>query len=99
VLRPFIEDELGVDMCVVTEVGSLPLISIAFTYVHVYFALWLTFYPVAYVGCLRIPGTNVGLGWQGVVPFKAPQLAQRALDLMTRRLIRVDEMFARVDPA
>ena len=79
--------------------ASLPVISIAFTYVHIWMALWMTFYPLKFVGCLQLPGTNVGLGWQGIVPFKAKKMAQTAVRLMTERLLDVEEVFARLDPA
>jgi len=41
---------------------SIPVVSVAFTYTHIWLALWMTFKPVNFVGCLRIPRTNVGLG-------------------------------------
>ena len=44
----------------------------------------LTFYPAAYVGCLRIPGTNLGLGWQGIVPFKRVKFALKATHRSSR---------------
>jgi len=28
------------------------------------------FYPLKYVGCLRLEGTNAGCGWQGLGPYK-----------------------------
>ena len=55
--------------------ASIPLISCLFTYFHIWLALWMMFYPMRFVGVLRIPGTNVGLpGWQGIVPSKAMKM-------------------------
>lgn len=93
-----INDFFRTSRCRVTEIGSLPLISIVFTYVHIYAALWMTFYPLKYVGCLRLPGTNLGLGWQGIVPFKAAIMGEIAVDLMTRRLLDVEGIFRKVKP-
>ncbi len=87
----------GLTLCKVTEVGSLPLISIVFTYVHIYAALWMTFYPLNYIGWCQIKGTNVGLGWQGIVPSKAKKMAKMATTLMTEKLFRIEELFAKVD--
>lgn len=79
--------------------GSIPLVSIVFTYIHIWIALWMTFYPVEFTGCLRIPGTNVGLGWQGIVPFKAEKMARLSVEIMTKQLIQVQEIFSRIDPS
>jgi hypothetical protein len=65
------------------ELASIPVVSIAFTYCHIWAALWMTFYPLKYVGCLQIPGTNTGLGWQGIIPNKAVKMAKKAVKLMT----------------
>lgn len=80
------------------QLASIPLVSLVFTYVHIYLALFLTFYPVTYMGCLQVPGTNLGLGWQGIVPFKATHFAKRSCHLMTSKLISVDEMLLKLDP-
>ena len=59
----------------VLQLVSIPLISCVFTYFHIWLALWMMFYPMRFVGVLRIPGTNVGLpGWQGIVPSKAMKM-------------------------
>jgi uncharacterized membrane protein YheB (UPF0754 family) len=92
-------DFFGISVCQLVEVGSLPIISIIFTYIHIYVALFLVFYPLKYVGCLRIPGTNVGLGWMGIVPFKAKEMAKMAVDLMTKKLIDIEEIFRLIKPS
>lgn len=86
VLRPFVnaigrgdDDEVKFFL----ELVSVPVISIVFTYCHIWAALWMTFYPLKYVGCLQIPGTNTGLGWQGIIPNKAIKMAKKAVKLMT----------------
>lgn len=57
-----------------------------------------TFYPLEYFGICQIPGTNVGLGWQGIIPFKAEKMARMAVRLMTQRLFDVRAIFARLEP-
>lgn len=127
-------ESIGVTSTKIIKYGSIPVISVAFTYFHIWLALWLTFYvsdgssavghcinhrmpsispallllplsvsssdqPLTYVGCLQIPGTNLGLGWQGIIPFKSEKMARMAVKLMTTRLFDVREIFARLDPA
>lgn len=58
----------------------------------------MTFYPIDYFGCCQIPGTNTGLGWQGIVPFKGEKMARMAVNLMTQRLFDVREIFGRLLP-
>ena len=38
------------------------------------------------------------IGWQGVVPRKAEKMATTAVELMTSKLIKPEEIFARLDP-
>lgn len=78
--------------------GSIPGISILFTYCHIWLALWMTFYPIQFFGPWQLPGTNVGLGWQGIIPFKAEKMARISVRLMTSKLISVREIFSRLDP-
>jgi len=96
--KPVLEDLWHTTRCKAIEVGSLPIISIVFTYVHIWLALWMTFYPLRFVGWCQIPGTNVGLGWQGIIPHKAIKMAKMAVQLMTERLLDVRELFSRLDP-
>eukprot|EP00656_Telonema_subtile_P013554 TRINITY_DN16886_c0_g1_i1.p1 TRINITY_DN16886_c0_g1~~TRINITY_DN16886_c0_g1_i1.p1 ORF type:complete len:496 (-),score=166.70 TRINITY_DN16886_c0_g1_i1:218-1705(-) len=92
-------EDAGVTSSDIIKFGSIPLISIGFTYCHIWLALWLTFYPLEFFGILQIPGTNVGLcGWQGIVPFRAESMARHALELMTTQLLSPEEVFARLEP-
>jgi len=77
---------------------SIPLISMGFTYMHIWAALYMTFYPIGFIGCYQIPRTNVGfpLGWQGIIPFKAEKMARMAVRLMTEKLIDVKEEFSKL---
>jgi len=82
VLRRPLENCCGVTSGDLLRFGSIPLISIAFTYCHIWLALWMTFYPLEYFGCLQIPGTNTGLGWQGIIPFKAEKVRHARADAL-----------------
>ena len=91
--------------------ASIVVISTVFTYGHIWMALWMTFYPVYYVGCCQLPHGddntswlattfgNMGLGWQGIIPFKATKMARTAVRLMTSKLLDIRQVFSRIDPA
>jgi hypothetical protein len=82
----------------VIKFGSIPIVSVMFTYVHIWAALYMTFYPIEFRGCCQIPGTNCGiLGWQGIIPHKANEMAVTACKLMTEKLIDIREVFGRLD--
>ena len=98
VLKDPLEKSIGLTSEHILKFGSIPLISVVFTYVHIWMALWMTFYPINYFGICQIPGTNMGLGWQGIVPFKSEEMARMATRLMTQRLFNIREVFARLEP-
>uniref|UniRef100_A0AAV1TJN7 DUF445 domain-containing protein n=1 Tax=Peronospora matthiolae TaxID=2874970 RepID=A0AAV1TJN7_9STRA len=98
VLRQPLSD-VGIESKSLLKYGSIPLVSVVFTYFHIWIALWMTFYPLVYTGCFQIPKTNVGLGWQGIVPHKGEKMARQAVQIMTRQLLDVSEIFSRIKPA
>ncbi|KAF1334241.1 hypothetical protein FI667_g2283, partial [Globisporangium splendens] len=98
VLKSKLED-INISSHQLVKYGSIPLVSIGFTYIHIWLALYMTFYPLNYVGCLQIPGTNTGLGWQGIVPHKGEKMARQAVKIMTTQLLKVKEVFARLEPS
>lgn len=55
-------------------------------------ALKMTFYPIKFWG---IPPY---LGWQGIIPRKAYKMASKSVDIITGRLLKVEEIFDKVDP-
>lgn len=74
------------------------LLLIPFTYGFVgWFTNWLalkmTFYP------LRFWGIPPYLGWQGIIPRKAHKMASKSVDTITGRLMNIQEVFGRIDPA
>jgi|GEM_PF-30206 len=95
-----LKEPLGIDVGPFLTNVSIPALMVPFTYFHIWMALWMTFYPLRFIGCWQIPGTNMGfpIGWQGIVPFKVVEMAQLAVKMMTTKLLTVDEIFSRLDP-
>ncbi|SDB91959.1 Protein of unknown function [Acinetobacter marinus] len=71
---------------------SIPFISGIIGYITKFVAIHMMFSP------LEFKGIKPFFGWQGVVPRKAKKMATTAVDLMTTRLIKPEEIFARLDP-
>lgn len=71
---------------------SMPIIAAIIGYVTKIAAVRMMFEPLEFIGIKPY------LGWQGVIPRKAEKMASIAVDVITRRLITVEEIFARLDP-
>ena len=71
---------------------SIPFISGLIGYVTKVVAIEMMFSPLEFVGIKPF------FGWQGIVPRKAVKMATISVELMTTRLIRAEEIFARLDP-
>ena len=71
---------------------SIPFISGIIGYVTKVVAIKMMFYPIEFIGIRPF------FGWQGIVPRKAEKMATIAVELMTSRLIKPEEIFARLDP-
>jgi uncharacterized membrane protein YheB (UPF0754 family) len=71
---------------------SIPFISGIIGYVTKVVAIQMMFSPMEFVGIKPF------LGWQGIVPRKAEKMAMISVDLMTSKLIKPSEIFARLDP-
>ena len=74
---------------------SIPFISGFIGYVTKIIAIKMMFGPLEFKG-VRLFG--LPLGWQGIVPRKAEKMATTAVELMTTKLIKPEEIFARLDP-
>lgn len=70
---------------------SIPLISGLVGWGTNVMAVKMTFYPLEYVG---IPP----FGWQGIIPSKAKKMAEKSVDLLTIKLVKIDEQFALLEP-
>lgn len=53
-------------------------------------AVKMTFYPINFWG-LKIG--KIPLGWQGIIPANGPKMASISVDLMTSKLISLEEIF------
>jgi uncharacterized membrane protein YheB (UPF0754 family) len=71
---------------------SIPLMSGLIGYVTKIIAIQMMFAPLEFKGIKPI------FGWQGIVPRKAEKMATIAVELMTEKLIKPEEIFARLDP-
>lgn len=82
---------------------TIPVVSAVIGWGTNVLALKMTFYPLEFTG-IDIKGVRpVGwemppLGWQGIIPSKATSMASKSVDLITSKLIDVEEQFARINP-
>lgn len=74
------------------KIGLIPFTYGFVGWITNWLALKMTFYPLQFWG---IPPF---LGWQGIIPRKAHKMASKAVDVITERLLNIEEVFSRVDP-
>ncbi|WP_298180678.1 DUF445 family protein [Saccharomonospora sp.] len=72
---------------------AIPVVAALIGYVTKRVAIEMMFRPMEFIG---IKGTF--LGWQGVVPRHGGRMAATATDLLTRNVLDVSDVFARIDP-
>ncbi|MBX7225689.1 MAG: hypothetical protein K1X55_06645 [Chitinophagales bacterium] len=72
---------------------SIPLISGFIGWFTNWVAIWMTFNPIEFFGIKKIY-----LGWQGIIPAKAPKMAGLTVDMLMSKLINVDDLFKQLDP-
>jgi uncharacterized membrane protein YheB (UPF0754 family) len=73
--------------------AAIPFIAALIGYVTKRVAIEMMFKPLEFVG---IPRTF--LGWQGVVPKHGGRMAAVATELLTKNLLDLKEIFAKIDP-
>lgn len=71
---------------------AMPVMAAVIGYVTKVLAVEMMFRPLEFVGIRPF------LGWQGVIPRKAKKMATTASNLLVDRLLKVDELLARLDP-
>lgn len=83
----------------------LPFISALIGWGTNVLALKMTFYPLEFIG-FKVQGIKaIGwaglppIGWQGIIPSKAESMASKATDMITTKLIDVEDQFARISPS
>jgi uncharacterized membrane protein YheB (UPF0754 family) len=74
---------------------SIPVVSGAIGWFTNKVAVIMTFEPIDFWG---VKLGKIPLGWQGIIPANAPKMAGISVDLMTDKLINVEEIFNRLDP-
>lgn len=70
---------------------SIPVVSALVGWVTNVIALKMTFYPLEFIGVWK-------LGWQGIIPSRASIMAGKAVDLLTTKLITIEDRFAQLSP-
>jgi uncharacterized membrane protein YheB (UPF0754 family) len=78
---------------------SIPVVASIIGYGTNVLAIQMTFLPLEYIGFYEPAFRKCGfsLGWQGIIPANAAKIAQKQVTIMTTRLIKVEEIFARLD--
>lgn len=83
----------------------LPFISAIIGWGTNVLALKMTFYPLEFIGFTFKGFEAIGwkglppIGWQGIIPSKAESMASKATDMITSKLIDVEDQFSRINPA
>lgn len=72
---------------------SMPIVSAAVGYGTNWVCIKMMCYPIDFKG-IKPPY----LGWQGVVPRRAAHIAGIQVELMTSKLISIEDIFNRIDP-
>ena len=74
---------------------TIPFISAIIGYITNYAAIKMTFYPLELFG-FRIG--KIPIGWQGIIPSKAAKMASISVDLMTEKLVSIEDVIMQLDP-
>lgn len=74
---------------------TIPLTAGIVGWLTNYLAIKMMFYPIEFYGWTigKIP-----VGWQGIIPSRAVEMSETAVDLMVGKLIKVEDQFERLDP-
>ena len=80
------------DLITILQYASIPLISALVGWGTNLLAIQMMFWPLEPIGWPPL------LGWQGVIPAKARQMAEITVDLMTQRLISPEDLYSRLEP-
>lgn len=77
------------------KLGTIPFVAGFIGWLTNWQAIEMTFKPLRFIGLKLGP---LKLGWQGIIPAKGPKMAAIGVDLMTQKLLKVEEIFERLDP-
>lgn len=70
---------------------SIPLISGFVGWFTNWAAIKMMFYPIHFFGLKPF-------GWQGIIPAKSTKIASKSVELLTAKLIKIEDQFAMLDP-
>lgn len=77
---------------------SMPFIAALVGYGTKIVAIRMMFHPLEFVGLnFRLFGLRL-FGWQGIVPRRAAVMADISCETLTRKLVRPEDVFGRLDP-
>lgn len=79
---------------------TIPFVTAFVTWIHVWMALKMLFYPIKFWG-IKIPNFPFGfqgIGWQGIVPRKAGKISGVIVDQTLSKLGSLDEFFKAMEP-
>lgn len=71
--------------------ASMPVVAAIIGFVTKIVAIHMMFEPIEFVG------KKPFFGWQGIVPRNAARMAAIAVDTLTRKLLKTEELFGRLD--
>jgi uncharacterized membrane protein YheB (UPF0754 family) len=74
---------------------SIPIVSGSIGWFTNWQAIQMTFYPINFWG---IKIGKIPIGWQGIIPANGAKMADITVDLMTQKLISVENVFERLNP-
>ena len=74
---------------------TIPLVASVVTWLHVWMALKMVFYPISFWG-VKLGG--LPLGWQGIVPRKAGKISGILVDQSLSKIGSLDEFFRQMKP-
>jgi len=84
------------------EYATIPAVAAFVGLTTNWMGVKMLFYPIEYIGTEwyrpSMESPHGLFGWQGVVPCKTERMAGRLVDIVTKRLLSLDEAFGRLEP-
>ena len=81
---------------------SIPLVAAIVTWVHVWWAMQMVFYPLDFVGIKTLQLEKaIGLhpfGWQGIIPRKARKMSDIVVERVIRKMGSVSDFLRQMEP-
>ncbi len=74
---------------------TIPIVASVVTWLHVWMALKMVFYPISFWGFKL---GNLPVGWQGIVPRKAGKISGILVDQSLSKIGSLDEFFREMKP-